>query len=213
MFEDIIDIINNIGNMHKEFSETFFSDHKALNLKKVTVAKVVNEKSYDEEFISLVDDYIEELAFFQIFQTFQSENPLIETRNRGKNRESTLNKLYHCRFSNRDPRIPVQKILNDLLGFRIIITGTFDYDDLLEKIKSSENLLVELFRPYVRRDDGYVAVHIYFKSKNNLYFPWELQIWNKSEEKGNETSHRLHKEKRKYISWTEIFKDNRYGEE
>lgn len=213
MFEDIIDIINNIGKMHKDFSETFFSDHKALDLKKLTVAKVVDETSYDEEFISLIEDYIEELAFFQIFQTFQSKNDLIETRNRGKNRESALNKLYHCRFSNQDPSIPIQKIINDLLGFRIIISDNFDHNDLLEKINNFDGLSTKLFRPYVREDYRYLAIHIYFNSGNKLYFPWELQIWRKSEEKSNELSHEMHKEKRKYINWTELFKDNKYGEE
>lgn len=213
MFEEIIRLINYIGNEHERFSNQFFNTHKSINLKKMTVNKVIAEKTYNEKFIFLIDAYIEEVTFFQILNRFESNHPIIETRFRGKNRESTLNKLYHYRLSKYDSSIPVNKTLNDLLGFRLIIDYEFDYDELERRILNSEDILVELFRPYVRRDDGYTAIHIYFKSSNNQFFPWELQIWKKIDEVSNENSHKNHKEKRLYINWTEIYKENKHREE
>ncbi len=212
MFEEIIRLINYIGEKHQEFSTKFYLTHKPINLKRVTVYKVMDGNSYDDVFISLLDAYIEELVTAQILYVFQTDHPLIETRFRGKNRESTLNKLYHYRFSKEDSNIPIQKTLNDLLGFRILLAKDVDYDQLLEEIEQTSLLEVKIFRAYVRRDKDYNAIHLYLKSNNNQFFPWELQIWMKSDEKSNEESHRAHKEKRKYINWTEIYKENIYKE-
>lgn len=214
MFEEIIRCINEIGELHIKFSEIFFSNHISYHLKKTTIDKVIDEHSYDIAFISLIDEYIEELATFQLFNTFQSYHPQIVARFRGKNKESALNKLYHYRFNHCDPKIPLQKSLNDLLGFRLILDTDFDYNQLLDEIKQSPDIKIELFRPYVReKDEDYQGIHLYFKSGNNHYFPWELQIWKKKDEISNENSHRKHKEKRKYICWTEIYSINNYADD
>ncbi|WP_165210668.1 hypothetical protein [Streptococcus tangpeifui] len=207
MFDEIVSLINEIGKLHQDFSHNFFKGHIAYNLKRTRVDKVLQETSYDETFISLVDDYIEELSYWLIFLEFNSKSLILETRFRGKNKESALNKLYYYRVGKSDPTIPVQKCLNDLLGFRIIINNTIDYDCLLDKIKRSDKLNIKLFRPYVRTDENYKGIHLYVKSDNNHYFPWEIQIWQKSDEISNERSHRNHKEKRQYINWTEIYKE------
>ena len=220
MLIDIVKIINYIGDLHKEFSKEFFSNHDSFNLKRTTVAKVIKDEStYDVDFINLVDSYIEEITMFQLTHDFEINNDKIDPRFTGKTRESALNKLYYYSVRSVGADFPLQKCLNDLLGFRIIIDNTLDYNDLLENIKKSPCLKTKISRSYIRRDIDknrgikYIGIHIYFKSENNRFFPWELQIWQKADAILNEKSHRKHKQKRKYINWAEEYKDNRHEEE
>lgn len=213
MFYDLIHLINEIGKLHQQFSKDFFARHEAYNLKKTRVDNVVFRDTYDEKFISLVEEYIENLSEWIFYLDFESVNPIIDTRFRGKNRASSLNKLTYYRHGKTDPSISLQKCMNDLLGFRIIIDENFDYSDLLTQIKEFNKLETSLFRPYVRTDEVYQGIHIYFKNDNNKYFPWELQIWKKSDAEVNEESHRAHKEKRKYMSWAEMYEGRKHREE
>ena len=77
---------------------------------------------------------------------------------------------------------------------------------MLEKIENSNLLKVQLFRQYVRKDENYHAIHIYLKSSSNIYLPWEVQIWKKEDEQVNESEHKNHKSKRKYINWIDMYK-------
>lgn len=92
------------------------------------------------------------------------------------------------------------------MGFRIILESNLSYDELLEKIENSNLLKVQLFRQYVRKDENYHAIHIYLKSSSNIYLPWEVQIWKKEDEQVNESEHKNHKSKRKYINWIDMYK-------
>lgn len=58
---------------------------------------------------------------------------------------------------------------------------------------------------YVRKDENYHAIHIYLKSSSNIYLPWEVQIWKKEDEQVNESEHKNHKSKRKYINWIDMY--------
>ena len=49
-------------------------------------------------------------------------------------------------------------------------------------------------------------IHIYLKSSSNIYLPWEVQIWKKEDEQVNESEHKNHKSKRKYINWIDMYK-------
>lgn len=213
MFYDLMHLINEIGRLHQQFSKDFFVKCEAYNLKQSRVDNVIFAETYDEKFISLVEEYIENISEWVIYLVFESENPLLDTRFRVKNRGSSLNKLTYYRHGKVNPSIPLQKCMNDLLGFRIIIAQDFDYRELLNQIQISERLETSLFRPYVRTDEEYQGIHIYFKNDNNKYFPWELQIWKKSDTDLNEKAHRTHKEKRKYMSWAEMYEGSKHREE
>lgn len=213
MIYDLIHLINEIGRLHNRFSTDFFENRQTYNLKKVRVDSVVFNDSYDESFIGLVEEYIEALAEWIFYLDFESNNPLLDTRFRGKNRGSSLNKLTYYRHGKANSSIPLQKCMNDLLGFRIIINQEFDYQELLNQIQNSDRLETSLFRPYVRTDEVYQGIHLYFKSENNKFFPWELQIWKKLDADLNEEAHRKHKEKRKYLTWTSKYDDSTHREE
>lgn len=97
IIDDIVVLINDIGNLHHDFSSYFFhkrNNEVVFNLKKVRIDNILSENSYDEVFIELLDSYIEELSSWLIFLDTGSDSPKLETRFRGKNKESALNKLY-----------------------------------------------------------------------------------------------------------------------
>lgn len=202
--EKLVKLINNIGQYHKDFSESFYENKEKINFKKITVNKVLKETSYNGAFMDLVDEYIKEVAHEVLVNEIKTNDFIL--RFRGKNRESVLNKLYYYRYEKSDSNIPIQKCLNDIYGFRLIIKDELDYEEILEKIENSKELKVQLFRQYVRKDEKYRAIHIYFKSSSNIFFPWELQIWKKEDEEVNESEHKNHKSKRKYINWIDKYK-------
>lgn len=57
------------------------------------------------------------------------------------------------------------------MGFRIVVESDCCYESLLEEIKTASSLTVPIFRPYVREEGGYSAIHIYVTSKDNSYLP------------------------------------------
>ncbi len=91
--------------------------------------------------------------------------------------------------------VPINKVLNDLYGARVIREEDFDYDCLTQEIKETYGDRVKVINSC--NEAGYKAVHVYFREKRG-HFPWELQIWRKSDEDNNIA---LHKEyKRDYIN-------------
>ena len=70
-------------------------------------------------------------------------------------------------------KIPINKCLNDFLGFRIFVDDLESIYDSLQK-SSIKN---QKIRMYLREDGDYKGIHLYFKNGKNVYFPWELQIW------------------------------------
>ncbi len=205
--EKIVQLINNIGEYHKTFSKNFYKNNDSnINLKKTTIDKILKEISYNGLFMDLIDEYIKLISKEILVSEIRSNSSKFTIRFRGKNRESVLNKLYYYRFDREEFQIPIQKCLNDIMGFRIILESNLSYDELLEKIENSNLLKVQLFRQYVRKDENYHAIHIYLKSSSNIYLPWEVQIWKKEDEQVNESEHKNHKSKRKYINWIDMYK-------
>ena len=106
-------------------------------------------------------------------------------------------------------KIPINKCLNDFLGFRIFVDDLESiYDSLQKSILKTQKIKI-----YLREDDKYRAIHIYFKNGRNVYFPWELQIWDIKDSISNEISHREHKQKRKYISLPQTYHDTKLEKE
>lgn len=128
LFQHIIQIINQIGIIHKRFSIDFYKNHAMYNLKSTTLAKIVNEHTYDEDFFNLLRKYINMLTFFDFNDQFASHSNQIEIRTRVKYEDSAFNKIFYYRFGKRDIEIPLQKFVNDLYGIRLIVDENFDYE-------------------------------------------------------------------------------------
>ena len=104
---------------------------------------------------------------------------------RVKTTESVLDKIR--RFSERESGYPANKVLNDIFGVRIIADSA-----LMEEIHAALDEWVStkgLKNWYVQEKNGYIGTHVYFNQKNNLFFPWELQIWDKADALKNIESH------------------------
>ena len=99
--------------------------------------------------------------------------------------------------------VPLNKCFNDLYGIRIIFPQSISYKEIKkfvdEKYKGK-------LKCYNASKGKYIATHIYFKNGNNS-FQWELQIWNKENEKNNINSHEQYKQG--YTKWEE---ENKGGE-
>ncbi|MEV2910043.1 hypothetical protein ABNF65_15755 [Paenibacillus larvae] len=211
-YKPLIDLITEISDLHKKISDEYPEkfDRQLINLKKRQVRHVFEDELniVQEEFYLLVQSYYDMLKICTINTELEYEFTDLGLRLRIKQIESIVHKLIYYRTGRREEgKVPLNKCLNDFLGFRIFIDG-FDhncskFNDLCQKI--SENHTIK--KENACKED-YRATHIYFHAGNKA-FPWELQIWNKEDENTNEQSHKTHKSKREYIKWPNTYKNSK----
>lgn len=110
-----------------------------------------------------------------------------------KSPDSMIDKIFK-KCVNEAESYPINKVLNDLLGFRVIdnnfannIEHLNTYIDTLKQQKLR-------IRSYYRQNTNYEGYHIYFMGTNNRAFPIELQIWDSNLEKDNLLSHTQYKQ-------------------
>lgn len=164
------------------------SENDSLEIDRVFYEYIINYKS---ELIHLYADIIKEL----------SEN-FGGIKGRVKNEDSIINKLQKKR-SEENGAFSINKVLNDLLGFRIIDQN---YGDNIKHIIEILDMLKRdgfRFQHKERINGDYQAYHIYFMGKDAKYFPLELQIWDTKNETTNLDSHEVYK--KDYTSWPEIY--------
>ncbi|CCK20341.1 hypothetical protein [Pseudolactococcus laudensis] len=212
-FCEVERIINEIGEFHEYFSKAYYQQgEKYYNLKSTQINHV-SDKENEFTFLKNLMNYIMKFSETLIPLPINYDPSKIEFRFRVKQIESAINKIDHYNKTHDNGKVPVQKCLNDLVGFRIIISTVKSYDEIMECINSSSIIKVPLMRSYVRKDYddnhnlSYIGLHVYFKSNNNFFFPWELQIWRSEDESSNELSHKRYKEKREYISWPGFYEN------
>lgn len=177
-------LVSEINRLHLEFSNDYFETGRIekINLSR-TIPHVPASHIYKYRLTlhECVNDYLMTAAID------------IKYFYRVKTRESIDDKIE--RYSNRDDKYPVNNWLNDIFGARIILTT--------DEIQSAMDLLDDwqedlgLKNWYLRDKEGYRGLHIYFKNKNNFYFPWELQIWDAKDIQSNIKNHE--KFKRNFI--------------
>ena len=177
-------LISEINRLHLDFSNDYFETGKIekLNLSR-TIQNVPTAHIYKYRLTlhESINDYL------------MRANIDIKYFYRVKTRESIDDKME--RFSSREDQYPVNNWLNDIFGARIILSA--------DEIKSVMDLLdswqeeLGLKNWYLREKEGYRGLHIYFKNKNNFYFPWELQIWDAEDMQSNIQNHE--KFKRNFI--------------
>lgn len=100
-------------------------------------------------------------------------------------------------------KVPLNKCFNDLYGIRIIFSEKVQYEEIKKFVETRYNGNLKC---YDASKGNYIATHIYFKN-GNYSFQWELQIWNKNDEKTNIISHEQYKQD--YTKWE---KENKGGE-
>ena len=177
-------LVNEINRLHSDFSNDYFETGK---IEKINLSRTIQHVpaphiyKYRLTLHECINDYL------------MTANIDIKYFYRVKTRESIDDKI--ARFSCREDQYPVNNWLNDIFGARIILTA--------DEIQSVMDLLDDwqgefgLKNWYLRDKPGYRGLHIYFKNKNNFYYPWELQIWNVKDIQGNIKNHE--KFKRNFI--------------
>ena len=191
----LIEFIQNEYNVVNEKWKSI-NKNKSFNMKKTRVEDIF----LDDQILNYVYDYIAFLKTntmdIEIMSTKMKELGInSKVNNRIKALNSIQLKIEKYNNSSEKGKIPINKCLNDLLGFRIICDNDITYDDIL-KIKEDKF-------PYLKcieaKRGEYRAIHIYFGKEDNKNFQWELQVWNKCMERSNLISHAKHKQE--YIKW------------
>lgn len=91
---------------------------------------------------------------------------------RGKSPQSIQNKLARNKVS--PVKRPLEKVFNDLIGIRIIVSDYSIWEGIRARFVSSKVTVVDLRQGKIP-DDGYRAVHLYFQS-DHRHYPVELQF-------------------------------------
>lgn len=169
-------IIKEINELHAKFSRDYFEQGKIekINLSKtIKHVPVLHIYKYRLTLHESVNDYL------------MTADIAIKYFYRVKTRESIDDKI--ARFTSREDQYPVNNWLNDIFGARIVLHA--DDISLVMELLDEWQETFGLKNWYLREKSGYRGLHIYFKNKNNFYFPWELQIWDKADMHSNIANH------------------------
>ena len=171
-------------------------NYNQLNMKRTQVVDVYIDKeklNYIFNYRNFIND-----KFSYIFNELQQLGFSCNVTSRVKALNSIQYKIENYKLNHENGKIPIKKCLNDLLGFRIIFLDDIDYKNIKDYINDTFPKL----KCIKSIKKGYNAVHIYFGNENNKKFQWELQLWNKSNEKTNLKSHAEYKQD--YTKWENI---------
>ena len=174
-------LIREINRIHGEYSQDYFETGKVQKinlshtLKTVPIAPILPYR------LNLHEALHDSLALADT-HTLPPLPPVTTA-------ESIYDKVN--RYLARENQYPVNNILNDIFGARIILPSA-DVTDIMEKLDDWKTDY-SLKNWYLRDIDGYIGVHVYFKNASNFYYPWELQIWDKNDAKANIVNHQLYK--------------------
>lgn len=184
MKEQVKKLIEEINRIHIEFSESCF-DNEILERVRLsrTILNVPTSHIYKYRLVlhESINDYL------------MTSNIELKYFYRVKTRESIDDKM--ARYSERENQYPVNNWLNDIFGARIILTQP-EIEEVMDELDNWQDE-IGLKNWYLRNKEGYKGLHIYFKNRNNFYFPWELQIWDRQDLISNVKNHE--KFKRSFI--------------
>lgn len=174
-------LIREINRIHAQYSQDYFATGK---VQKVNLSRTLQSVPLEHILLyrlnlhEAINDY---LAFADIRG--------IDFFYRVKTTESIHDKIK--RYLARENQYPVNNILNDIFGARMILSS----ENVLAIMNQLDNWKSEyhLKNWYLRDIDGYIGVHIYFKNQSNFYYPWELQIWDEKDAAANIRNHQLYK--------------------
>ncbi|MEH0690929.1 GTP pyrophosphokinase [Vibrio cholerae] len=174
--EQVKQLVQEINRIHREFSESCFDTGLIERVKlsrTITNVPVAHIYKYRLVLHESINDYLMtsdiELKYFY----------------RVKTRESIEDKI--ARYSQRDNQYPVNNWLNDIFGVRIILSKQ-EIEEVMEALDDWQDEL-NLKNWYLRDKEGYRGLHVYFKNRSNVYFPWELQIWDREDLQSNVENH------------------------
>jgi ppGpp synthetase/RelA/SpoT-type nucleotidyltranferase len=179
--EKVETLIAEINRIHLDYSKDYFETGK--------IEKVNLSHTFSKVPVQAILDY--RLNLHESINDYLMTADLkgIDYVYRVKTSESILDKIK--RFKERETAYPVNNVLNDIFGARIILES----DQIAEVLNSLDDWKEKygLKNWYLRDKEGYIGIHVYFKNKSNFYYPWELQIWDSKDVTSNIENHRLYK--------------------
>ncbi len=169
-------LVSEINRLHADFYRDYFDSGK---ISKINLARTLSH-------VPVSHIYQYRLTLHESINDYlMSADIEIKYFYRVKTRESIDDKIQ--RFSNREDQYPVNNWLNDIFGARILLNHQ-EIQCLLELLDIWQDEL-GLKNWYLRDKEGYRGLHIYFKNRNNFYFPWELQVWDQQDMRSNISNH------------------------
>lgn len=210
MREEIIRLLNNIGELYEVFNLEISQAEINLKSKQVKDIQETLDQDFRYEFLSYLIYYrlqLNELNLNILLtakQNFRVNPDLSKKINfsyRVKRIESTFFKLERYMQKSTGGRVSINKCLNDLMGHRFII----EFDEGLKVLKNYVDGLVRessifnikrfrIFkREFQKSQYSYKAVHIIYYNDNHS-LPWEIQFWRKKDEQANLESHKKFKQ-------------------
>ncbi|MDI9336283.1 MAG: GTP pyrophosphokinase [Gammaproteobacteria bacterium] len=174
--QQIQSLMEEMSRVHLDFSKDYFETGR---IKKFNLSKTFGH-------IPVSHIYQYRLALHECINDYLMTAKIdIKYFYRVKTRESIDAKIQ--RFLEQADQYPVHNWLNDIFGARIVLTAT-DIQTVIDLLEDWKNTL-GLKNWYLRDKEGYRGLHIYFKNKSNVFFPWELQIWDDRDMLSNIRNH------------------------
>lgn len=201
--KDLEKLICYIENKYEEINAIWKNSEHYIP---INMNMKIKEFIKDSSLLNNVFQYRNFIDYYSINIANELED--LNLNNKVKSRVKFLNsiqyKIENYYKNHENGEVPIKKCLNDLFGIRMISNDDMDFFEV-------KNCIETKF-PYLRcivadRDENYHALHIYFKKGKgySFKFRWELQIWNKSHERINDSSHAKYKQA--YTKWENDIKE------
>lgn len=199
------EMIKLVTSHQDNFNELYFSNPHSgpYNLNKKRIDHIfcpIQQRIINEELNEYCYGYRQSLTSFHISHILS--NPFLQStaaafvatqrlKSRVKNSVSMADKIKKYALNDsHNGAIPINKCLNDLLGFRMLLPNRESLHDQIATLCSSNSRT-----KCVDSSKGdYKATHVYIRGTKNFHFPWELQIWDPEHAETNDHSHAQYKQ-------------------
>lgn len=189
--------IRRINQLYREFTTAYYAQTpcEPINLRTLTISRAIAKP----EFSPYVKDYLQTVKCYSRDKLdFSLGFPVGILRWRRKSMVTIRQKLLaKHKAESVMGSFSIQKVLNDLVGYRLILPGITENQQQLVEMLSQLKEETLISRWYIRDDHKYHAVHCYFRL-NNRCFSWELQIWDASDAESNIEDHKYHERQRQH---------------
>lgn len=190
---EYIEIINLLETQYNSFTCNWNKDN-SLNMNSQTIYNIYNKDTnyIEDDFYNLLKKYYDDCSVFIVNQKINFKSITDKNiRSRLKETDSLIEKI-HKKMSHDNGKFPINKVVNDIIGYRIIDDNfESENEEKLFEILKNDNKRIRILN---RNLKGYKAMHIYFRGQNNYCFPIELQIWDGKYKDENLKSHIIHKQ-------------------
>lgn len=200
LYVDSLDILNSviplINRLYLKYNQIYF----AKNPKIYMMNKLSCTEALNEDILFSIPNYLKVLQQYKMDTVNDSCRCFLPYIRYRVKRYATVSQKLEAKslLEKSDGSYKIGKVINDLMGFRIILPNINENKNKIELILMFYKDKGTISRYYYREDKSYRAFHCYFKESNKT-FPWELQIWDIQDEMKNIYSHSEHEMQRKII--------------